>query len=292
MQWTSYVHMEGTRKEQVDMSDEVKWDWEIFANQMKLLRGWTPAQAMAEWERLLNDPCVQRDNCGPAHSQLRLHIPAALTGQSCQRVSAIKFEEKRLEYSNKKASSVSAEDLTKMRAELHRGFSRIDLAPLLQESHLPLQMGALTAEGSSAGAAQTVGNMLTSALDQPCGVLMNDDTASEKPSVEEGQKKQKVEIVIDIKSARNVAQKMLKKESDDIRSKIEKDVTGGQNLAKPQDSYHSTILNMFYLIVSLDSSICFHFKCHKFVFDFRFVNKPTSNTCRIQLSNDSLNCFC
>ena len=45
-----YAHTEGTRQESMHEDGHVKWDLEIFTNQLKHLRGWSVERSSVAWE--------------------------------------------------------------------------------------------------------------------------------------------------------------------------------------------------------------------------------------------------
>eukprot|EP00969_Alexandrium_andersonii_P130274 5759611-Alexandrium_andersonii.AAC.1 len=57
-------------------------DYELFLCHFATARGWSNERSHAEWKRLeaLPESKCGRDNFGPEHSRLRLHVPANLVG--------------------------------------------------------------------------------------------------------------------------------------------------------------------------------------------------------------------
>ncbi len=75
------------------MSARPKWDKDIFATQMKNLRGWHAANIKSEWAALeVSAPREMKDNCGPVAAPLRLPIPAWMVGEDKTVTEAKQFE--------------------------------------------------------------------------------------------------------------------------------------------------------------------------------------------------------
>eukprot|EP00973_Karenia_brevis_P031847 4394186-Karenia_brevis.AAC.1 len=83
-------------------------DFELFTNQMKLLRGWDFQKAKSVWQEL-KDSGAETDRNGTKEYPERLAIPANLIGEEGNLKKHVNFEEKRVDTGNK-AKIFSAED--------------------------------------------------------------------------------------------------------------------------------------------------------------------------------------
>jgi hypothetical protein len=97
----SVMHGIGYRKEQEKASSNRMWDFELFCNNMKMLRGWDATRCRTEFDLIKADPDCDSDMGGPRWSRERVEVPAYLTGEVTVTNRSISFEDRRLVQSTK-----------------------------------------------------------------------------------------------------------------------------------------------------------------------------------------------
>ena len=80
----SFFSVFGARQSSDEVTGLKKVDEEIFTGMMKMYRSWNDARALEVWNEHKADPDVPRDELGPRHSKLRLHLPYSLFGEDRQ----------------------------------------------------------------------------------------------------------------------------------------------------------------------------------------------------------------
>ena len=101
-----------------------KVDEDIFTGMMKMYRNWSDARCLEFWNEYKSDPDVKRDEQGPRHSKLRLHLPYSFFGEDRQEDKNGIYEDRSLQRSNK-ASKMSEDEVHGFRSEVARGFKRL-----------------------------------------------------------------------------------------------------------------------------------------------------------------------
>ena len=147
---TTFSHEHSVKKARTRRRGKAIWDFEIFINQMKLLRGWMPERCEKEWAALLQIPENLVDKTGPhAARPERLRIPPWMAGNEAENNDDEVAETKRLSSHSKSSGSMTDEMKAQLKSELFSGFSRLLDSPKSGDLLQPLASGALTS-GSSA----------------------------------------------------------------------------------------------------------------------------------------------
>ena len=107
---SQYIHAVGSRASTDDVQTRFKFDYELFANKLRNVRGWGPKQVEAEWLKLKADPRVKKDENGrhhAVHGTLRIHVPPDLIGEDCEQERKGTFEERRVDNFHKACVIIS-----------------------------------------------------------------------------------------------------------------------------------------------------------------------------------------
>ena len=210
----------GARQSSDEVTGLKKVDEEIFTGMMKMYRNWSDARCLEFWNEYKSDPDVKRDEQGPRHSKLRLHLPYSLFGEDRQEDKKGIYEDRSLQRSNK-ASKMSEDEVHGFRSEVARGFKR----PFSNTEAVATMHGALGA--SSVTLEDGEGPAVMSSLDllqmhgkscmPDCDEKNMNDTDASNPS-----KKGRTDTVCsspsDVKDARSSAHRRQSAELSKLRS--------------------------------------------------------------------------
>ena len=122
----------------------------MFANKLRMIRGWEITRCRMEWEKIKCDPSLDSDMKGPAWSKERCEIPAWLVGEEANVQKDVEFEEHRLDTATK-WRQMKQEELAQARQDLMRGFEdkgQNNVNKFLEEQHLSVSAGSLLSEPS------------------------------------------------------------------------------------------------------------------------------------------------
>ena len=186
---------------------------------MKMYRSWNDARALEVWNEHKADPDVPRDELGPRHSKLRLHLPYSLFGEDRQEDKKGIYEDRSLQRSNK-ASKMSDDEVNVFKGEIARGFKRpFSNTEAMATMHGALGASSVTLEDGEGPAVMSSLEMLQmrgKSFTPDCDEKNMNDTDASNPS-----KKGKTEIQgspQDVKDARSAAHRRQSAELAKLRS--------------------------------------------------------------------------
>lgn len=158
----TYEHSRGFRQSKGVESGCPMWEKEVFATQMRNLRGWDQKYAEAQWEALAID-ATETDN-GGWNGAKRIEILANLAGRDEHRTKRENFEQKAWVESSKAKKGTTVADKNKILEETGSGFSALR-RPMSEASlRAPLARGAIT--DSQSGSSLSLADRLAAAATQ------------------------------------------------------------------------------------------------------------------------------
>ncbi|CAE7180491.1 unnamed protein product [Symbiodinium microadriaticum] len=132
---THYSRKRGARAEKNSVSQNPLLDYELFSVKMAAKRNWTKQKATgrnkmrvalkpipgASYPADVEKDEHQRDEGGPAHSRLRLEIPAFLLGKDFYENKQSSYQEREIEQRGKERKNVSQEEMDHIAEDLAKG---------------------------------------------------------------------------------------------------------------------------------------------------------------------------
>ena len=121
---SKYVHRQGSRMSSDAVTSTYKWDFEIFQNKLKAIRGWSSAQCQAEFAKLKANPMTKADESGRHHALFgctRVKVPPELIGEEKEELRRGQFEERTFETATK-AKTMSDEEKSLWKEATNKGF--------------------------------------------------------------------------------------------------------------------------------------------------------------------------